>query len=235
MSSFASLGIVILSGLTVASLALPLGSLLLLYHSSKGKHIQKKTRRLVSSFVAGVTLVDFLILATLCFLVSILSFYGTLSKLTLTVVFSLLPLFALFVWFFYYRLTNTTELWLPRHVAKFIDSRASLTSNNSEAFSLGVLTALAELPFSLLPFLLSADALLRLDNPSFEALSLVLFVVLAILPLLVLRFAIRSGANVAEIQRWRLRHKTFFRAFSGGCFIALGFFLLAFVILEGVL
>ena len=233
MSSIVSLGIVILSGLVVASLQLPLGTLLLLYHASLGKNIREKTKHLVSNFISGATLMNFLLLAATCFLVSSLTISGVFSQTALTVLFGILIALGLVAWFFYYKLGKSTELWLPRGIAKFIDDRAKKTNSLHEAFSLGIWISLSEIMFTLPLIIVSADSILRLPS-LFQALSLVIFTILSVLPLITLRLVLRSGKNVADVQRWRVKNKTFFRIFSGCGFIVLAVFLLAFVILGGI-
>ncbi|MBR2586875.1 hypothetical protein IKE71_00660 [Candidatus Saccharibacteria bacterium] len=232
MEVYVSLGIIILSGLITASLQLPLGTLLLLYHASLGKNVRQKTKKLASSFISGVTLMNFLLLGTGIFLVSVLSFSGVLSNLAHLILFGLLVALGVIAWFVYYKRKGSTELWLPRRLARYIDSRAKITEDLSEAFSLGLLIPLAEILFTLPLLLLSADAILHLDAPC-QALGLVIFTLFGTLPLLVLRFFIRKGRNVAEVQRWRLRNKAFFRFFTGAGFLVLAAFLLAFVIIRG--
>ena len=137
-----SLSIIILSGLVTASLQLPLGTLLLLYHASLGKNVRKKTKTLASSFISGVTLMNFLLLGTSIFLIASLTNSGTLSDVGHTILFGLLIALGIIAWFFYYKRKGSTELWLPRRLARFIDSRAKLTNDTSEAFSLGLLVPL---------------------------------------------------------------------------------------------
>ncbi|MBQ3261497.1 sulfite exporter TauE/SafE family protein [Candidatus Saccharibacteria bacterium] len=232
MSSFASLGTVLLGGLLVASFQLPLGTLLLLYHSSLGKNVRKRTRSLASAYISGACLLNFLLLGTLCFLVSSLSFAGTLSTTALSVVFGILLALAVLSWAVYYKRGTTTELWIPRTLSNFLTRRAKTASETSESFSLGMLASLSEIIFSFSVYLLVADAILRL-SPTYQALSLVGFTVLSVLPLLALRIVLRSGRNIAEVQRWRLKNKSFFRIFLGLAFLVLAFFLLAFTILGG--
>ena len=232
MEAYVSLGIVVLSGLVAASLQLPLGTLLLLYHASLGRHIRKKTKCLASSFISGATLMNFLLLGTAIFLIASLTDGGVLPDLAHIIIFGLLVALGVIAWFFYYRRKGSTELWLPRHLARYIDSRAKTTSDNSEAFSLGLLVPLSEILFTLPLLALSADAILRLD-PLYQALGLVVFTIFSILPLLLLRLLIRKGRNVAEVQRWRLKNKSFFRFFTGAAFTVLAAFLFAFVILKG--
>jgi len=233
MEVYISLGIIILGGLVTASLQLPLGTLLLLYHASLGKNIRAKTKRLASSFISGSTLMNFLLLGTTLFLILVLSpSGGVLSRTAYIVLSGLLIALGVIAWFFYYRRKGSTELWVPRHLAKYISSRAKSTNDNSEAFSLGLLIPLSEILFTLPILVLSADAVLHLSTIN-QAIGLVIFTIFGTLPLLVLRIFIRKGRNVAEVQRWRLKNKSFFRFFTGAGFIILAAFLFAFVILKG--
>ena len=233
MEVYISLSIIILSGLVTASLQLPLGTLLLLYHASLSKNIRAKTKKLASSFISGSTLMNFLLLGTTIFLVYALSPIGALPDVAYIIMCSLLLALGVIAWFFYYRRKGSTELWVPRHLARYIDSRAKETNDTSEAFSLGLLIPLSEILFTLPLLILSADAVLHLDTIN-QALGLVIFTIFGTLPLLVLRIFIRRGRNVAEVQRWRIKNKGFFRFFTGAGFIILAIFILAFVILKGV-
>ncbi len=233
MEGYISESVVILSGLVMASLQLPLGALLLLYHSSLGKNVRKTTKRLASSFISGATLMIFLLLASSCFLISAFSSAGVLSDTTLSVLFGILLALGVVAWFFYYKRRGSTELWLPRGVAHFIDARAKVTKDFKEAFSLGLLAMLSEILFIIPLLLLAADSVLRLTSPLFQAFALTVFTFLSVLPLIVLRLVLRRGRNVAEVQRWRLKNQTFFRIFSGCGYVVLAAFLLAFVIMGG--
>ena len=230
MEGYTYLAIIVLAGILVASLQLPLGTLLLLYHSSLSRHIPKKTKRLASSYISGVALMHFLILSATTLLIGFLSLYGILSKTFLTIIFGVLIALAFIAWFFYYKKGTTTELWLPKQLTHYLAARAKSASSETEAYSLGLLTPLAEILFTLVLFVLAGDAVLHLPS-GFAALGLVIFTAFSVLPLCVLRAVLRSGRNVAEVQRWRLRHKTFFRIFAGCGFAVLASFLLAFVIL----
>lgn len=59
---------VFLAAVVHATLQLQLGTLLLLYHSSLGKHVRKKTKYLVDSYISGIGTLVFLMLATMIFL-----------------------------------------------------------------------------------------------------------------------------------------------------------------------
>ena len=178
---------------------------------------------------------NFLLLGTSAFL-SFALFSSPLPEIVLYVYVGILFSLALIIWFLYYRpgksRRDSTELWLPKSVSRFIDSRAKLTKDNSEAFALGLLTVLSELPFTFVLFLLSGSALLELSE-GFEVLSLACFSLLSVLPLIVLRLMIRKGKTVVEIQRFRVKNKIFFKLLTGFCFLVLAGFIVAFKLLGG--
>lgn len=222
-------GEVILAALVHASLQIQLGALLLLYHSSLGKHVRKKTKTIVSSYIAGIGTLVFLAVAATCFVFD--RYFGkALYPEEVVIVVGMLLALAIVMWVFYYRRGKSTELWLPRSVAKFIDRRAKETNSNTEAFSLGVLTSLAEMPFTLVLFVVAANSILKLA-PLWQLVAVVLYTIITIIPPIILRLAVRHGETIVNIQRWRVKHKTFMRVISGVGFLILGFFLFAFEVL----
>lgn len=222
-------GEVILAALVHASLQIQLGALLLLYHSSLGKHVRKKTKTIVSSYIAGIGTLVFLAVAATCFVFD--RYFGkALYPEEVVIVVGMLLALAIVMWVFYYRRGKSTELWLPRSVARFIDRRAKETNSNTEAFSLGVLTSLAEMPFTLVLFVVAANSILELA-PLWQLVAVVLYTIITIIPPIILRLAVRHGETIANIQRWRVKHKTFMRVISGVGFLILGFFLFAFEVL----
>lgn len=222
-------GEVILAALVHASLQLQLGALLLLYHSSLGKHVRKKTKTIVSSYIAGIGTLVFLAVAATCFVFD--RYFGkALYPEEVVIVVGMLLALAIVMWSFYYKRGKSTELWLPRSVARFIDKRAKETNSNTEAFSLGVLTSLAEMPFTLVLFIVAANSVLKLE-PLWQLTAIVIYTVITIIPPIILRLAVRRGETITNIQRWRVKHKTFMRVVSGVGFLILGFFLFAFEVL----
>ena len=109
--------------------------------------------------------------------------------------------------------------------------RAKQTDSNIEAFALGLLASFAEAPFFIVLMLITADSLLKLSMP-LQIVMLILYTVIALLPLVILRLAVRHGKTVVEIQKWRLNNKNFLKALSGTLFITLAIFLLAFRIIQ---
>lgn len=220
---------VFLAAVIHATLQLELGALLLLYHASLGKHVRKKTRNLVDSYIAGIGMLVFLAVAATAFILSRL--FGTeLYAEEILIVVGMLMALAIAAWAFYYRRGKSTELWLPRTVARFIDKRAKATNSNTEAFSLGVLTSLAEMPWTMVLFVVAANSIVVLPA-AYQLLAVALYTIIAIIPPVVLRLAIRRGQTVVDIQRWRVKHKNFMRMITGVGFLVLGFFIFAFEVL----
>ena len=226
-----ALGLVILGSLLLASLQLPLGTLLLLYRSlKKNDRVRSKTKSLVSSYISGATMMNFLLVAAGCYLISALVPGGLHNLYFAYFLFIATLLFSAFVIYFYYRKKRSTELWLPRSLARFLDSRAKSLASNPEAFSLGIMSVVSELPFSFLLFLYISAGILLL-NPLVQVPSLIFFTFVSVLALLIFRLMIQSGKNLADVQRFRLKHLSFFRFFTGFGFFVLAVFLFAFFIL----
>ncbi len=221
---------VFLAAVIHATLQLELGALLLLYHASIGKHVRKKTKHLVSSYISGIGTLILLSLAAIAFAFD--RYFGkALYVEELMIIVGMLVALAIASWIFYYRRGRSTELWLPRSVARFIDKRAKLTNSNTEAFSLGLLTSLAEMPFTLVLLVIAANSILELPYLH-QLIAVAVYAIIAILPSIILRFAIRRGQTVVDIQRWRVKHKTFFRILTGTGFLVLAFFIFSFEVLS---
>ena len=230
LTIFSAIGVIVLAALAHATLQMNLGSLLLLYHESLGKHIKKRTKFLVSNYIFGVFFLVLTSLAATAYFV-FLFFGANLSTICLVVLAVVLVALTLCIWLFYYRTGRSTELWLPNPVAKYIMKRAKQTDSNIEAFALGLLASFAEAPFFIVLMLITADSLLKLSMP-LQIAMLILYTVIALLPLVILRLAVRHGKTVVEIQKWRLNNKNFLKALSGTLFITLAIFLLAFRIIQ---
>jgi hypothetical protein len=201
----------------------------LLYHESAGKHIKSKTRNLVGSFISGAGIITFLLLAAACFVITNI-FDGALSIQMLAATVGILAALAIVMWFFYYRRGTTTELWLPKVVARFIDRRAKLTNHNTEAFSLGVMSSFTEMPFVAILLLITSNSILEL-TPIYQPLMVAIYTIIVIIPLVILNISVRTGHNVAQVQKWRVKNKLFLRIISGCAFLILGSFIFAFKIL----
>jgi len=137
---------------------------------------------------------------------------------------------ALVIWFFYYKNNRSTQLWLPLSFSRYINKRAKLTESNVEAFSLGMLTAFAEMPFSIVLMLVAGNSVVLLPF-ELQFVSVIGYTFIAVLPLFILRFFIRRGSTVVDVQKWRMKNKNFLKVLSGTLFLTLAIFIIGFKIL----
>jgi len=226
MSDLLNTAIIILAAILHATLQLGLGSLTLLYHESAGRNIAKKTKRLVSSFISGVGIMVILLLGASCFIVDRL-LGNPLPQEIFYVLIGVLTALAIIMWFFYYRRGNSTELWLPKRFALFTNRRAQSTNNDTEAFSLGLFCTFAELPIAIAPLILATSSILN-TNPDYQLLQVALYSLITVAPPLIFRLAIHTGRTAVDVQKWRLRNKTFLRLISAAAFLALAAFIVVF-------
>ena len=224
-------GTILLAALVHATLQLGLGALLLLYHASLGKHIKKKTKQLVSNYILGTALLIILTVTAAAFIINAIT-SSSLSPEVLAILVGILFMLAIIIWFFYYRTRRSTELWLPKSVSRYISNRAKLTESNTEAFSLGMLSSLAEMPFSIILMIIAGNSIIGLPV-ELQILSIAFYSFITILPLFILRFSIRRGNTVVDIQKWRVKNKEFLKIMTGIGFMTLALFIIGFRILGG--
>ncbi|MBR2659703.1 hypothetical protein IKD60_03000 [Candidatus Saccharibacteria bacterium] len=222
--------VVLLAGVVHAMLQLGIGTLLILYHASLGKHITLRTRSLVTNYIFGNALLTGLSVSAAGFIIYIIC-RGEMNPAMLTIVMGVLIALAVSVWTFYYRRGKSTELWLPKSVARYINKRANVTESNTEAFGLGMLACFAEAPFTIILVLVAGNSIVALPQ-ALQILAIAVYTFLSILPLFVMRIAVRKGQTIVDVQKWRIRNKNFLRVLAGIGFLVLAVFLLAFKILK---
>ena len=226
MSDLLCIATIVLAGIVQASLQLSLGGLILLYHASMGRHRRRKTRSLTRHYILGAGVISFLMVCALAFMISSL-FNGALKTEYLIICVGVFLASALVMWLFYYRRGRNTELWLPRSFTRFIQRRAKTTNDNVEAFSLGMLSSFAEMPLSIALYFVVANCILNLSAQD-QIIAVIGYTIMSIIPLLVLKLRVRTGQNVVEVQKWRVRNKAFARIISGSGFLVLAAFVLTY-------
>lgn len=132
------------------------------------------------------------------------------SLSALLVSLSLIPVVSLLVVLFYYRRGRGTQLWLPRPAAEFITGRAKKTRSSVESFSLGTLTAFAELPFAVAPLAITAYVFQAVDPEHWLGLS-AMYAVAVVAPLVFVAFYLSSGHKISSVQRWREQAKDYLK------------------------
>ncbi len=227
MSDLLSIATIVLAGIVQASLQLSLGGLVLLYHSSMGQHKRRKTRYLAKSYIWGACTISFVCVCAIAFLIQQLLGVAVSQEWMLISIGALIAC-SLVMWLGYFRDGNGTELWLPKCLSRYITRRAKHTNDNIEAFSLGMLSAFAELPITVAIYFIVANCLL---NARFPLLAALLYILIVATPMIVLKFSIKAGKNVVAAQKWRIRNKRFASLFSGSSFVVLALFVVAFWVL----
>jgi hypothetical protein len=209
-----------------ASFQLGVSMLTLLSSHTIGKK-RSHTRLLgfISSFVSGaITMTILLVSFSALILLNILQTYPGPRMAIWTFVCGLLLGVGIAVWIWYYRRTDGTALWLPRGLARHLNDRVKATRHNAEAFSLGLVSGIAELLFTIAPIAVAAMVLAQLDS-HLQLLGLVFYTLVASLSLLIVAGLVGGGHSLGRIQKWREQHKRFLQFIAGSGLIALGFYL----------
>ena len=226
MNNLVDVLIILLAAVTNASLQLGTGTLLLLYNESMGRKVRKTTRWVTRGFILGVFLFSILLISTIMLMILIVNSRPfTLEQLPVVV--GLALAMAVVVFGLYFRRGKNTMLWLPDPVAKYFRRRAGKVDTGAEGMALGMTTVLGELPFTLILLVIVANSLLSLPQ-AVMILAIAGYALITVMPLIIMKMLIKSGSTLVDIQRWRVKNKTFFRIFVGLCYITLAVFLIAF-------
>ncbi len=226
MSDLLCFATIALAGFAQATLQLSFGGLILLYHASMGQHRRRKTRHLTTAYILGALVITMLAVSGIAFWISQLAGQALTLEMTLICVGVFIACAAI-MWLLYYRRGKNTELWLPRSFTRFIARKAKSTDDSVEAFSLGTLSAFAEMPMSIAIFFVVANCILTV-SAHLQLAALLSYLLIVALPMLALKFYVRTGNNAVMAQRWRVKNKTFIRFISSLSFMMLSVFVLTF-------
>ena len=226
MSDLLCFATIALAGFAQATLQLSFGGLILLYHASMGQHRRRKTRHLTTAYILGALVITMRAVSGIAFWISQLAGKALTLEMTLICVGVFIACAAI-MWLLYYRRGKNTELWLPRSFSRFIARKAKATDDTIEAFSLGTLSAFAEMPMSIAIFFIAANCILTV-SAHLQLVALLAYLLIVALPMLALKFYVRTGNNAVMAQRWRIKNKTFIRFVSSLSFMMLSVFVLTF-------
>ena len=232
MSVLTSVGILILSGLILAFLQLVPGIFAIFSHFIHGKFSRPKASDLTTFFIIGneiaVVLIFLCIYAILCcspavtFIIDSDIFAWILAGIFLALTFVTLG--------FYYRKGSGTKLFISRRLANGLKTRVQSTKSRSDAFTLGLVSVVPELIFTLPIYFITTITIMRLDFiPLGRAGLIILFAIIAILPPLILKITTSLGYTLADFLKFRFKNKTFFRFCLALCYL-----LIASLIILGV-
>lgn len=224
MDTLTIFSVVALAALIHASFQLGVSVVTMLSGHSSGKKVAPgKTLRLVGAFFGGTVAATILIVFTLLYFASQRELWQSPSSIW-SIVCAILIAVGLGVWVFYYRRGGGTPLWIPRSFARFLGARVRTTTLSAEAFSLGLTTVIAELPFMAAPLVAAALALSYLPG-NLQIAGALGYVLIASLGMIIVTVLIGSGHNLSHIQRWRERNKRFLQFAAGSGLVILGFYI----------
>ena len=225
MSEYVVFAIIVLAGLVQSSLQFGLGGLLMLFSNSFGQKTKKKTKKLVNRYIIGNAF--FIMVMTMATAFLILRSFERLTPAMMAVVVIVLLLSAVGIWTFYYKTGRSTELWLPKSIRHYIRARAKETDSRVEAFSLGMLSGFAEMPFSIMLYIVVANMALELHH-GWQIVGILVYVIISMAPTLVMKDYIKSGKTLVAVQRWRIKNKNFIKLMGGIGFVVLAIFVFMF-------
>lgn len=128
------------------------------------------------------------------------------------------------VMIFYYRRGKGTGLWIPQAMAHYLTDRTKQTSHSAEAFTLGAGSVLAETPFLIGPLSVAVLYTLSLGGADMQFLSLLIYGLIGLAPLIIIVSLVGAGHKISTIQRWREDNKLFLQYCAGSGLVILGAF-----------
>ena len=231
MSIFISLGIVILSMLIMAFLQLTPGVFTLLYHYALGNFSKRKASYLSLFFILGVEVITTCLYLSIFYLTCIF-FFDNLHPETSILFWALagiLIALGIISFFFYFRKGTGTKLFIPRKYAKALDYSASTVKTRSDAFMLGAITGTYELIFTLPLYLVTCVEIMKMGVVGFSSnLLTIIYILIPVIPLFFIRWQFQSGFNLADIERSRIKDKTFTRFLLALCYIMIAILIICF-------
>lgn len=225
MDLLTSVAIIVFAALIHASFQLSVSMFTLLSsHAIGRKTSQMRLLDLSASFVLGVMVMTLLVLSFLVLLG--LSLWGGADAplLAYAVASGLAIGVGVAVWAFYFRRRPGTTLWLPASFTRFLTDRIKATRLSPEAFSLGLVSVLAELIFVIAPLVCASLVMIRLGSP-YLLVALLGYVLISVAPLVIVVMRVNAGRRLSDIQRWREANKRFLQFIAGSALIALGAYL----------
>lgn len=204
------------------------------YHYASGKYSARKVSDLSIFFIFGVEFLPALILILLNLSLYALSFtsLNLSNEILLWAITGLLIALSFAFFCFYFRRGDGTKLFISRRSAQNFEQKAKLVKNRSDAFILGFVSGIPELLFTLpLYLLILASTTRNYLEVIPRSFILVLFLSIIVSPLFFLYAYFRSGNNLANFQRLRIKNKTFFRIFVSILYLLIAMIIIIFRII----
>lgn len=208
------------------SLALSLLALVALFENSlqldaatltfmSGHALGKQTshRRLVKltrSFTMGAVFIWWLLVSTTCLILyfSFGNFLGTIDFWGLLAILSIAEGLILICLILLH--PDHQHPWISTGFKDFLYKRAKRTNSPAEAFSLGISSVVAQLPILIVPLILAGATLLSLPSHNL-IIGILIFSIVAGLPLLIIHSLVSYKISISAIQQFCFKYRSFFK------------------------
>lgn len=229
MSIITPVGIAILATLIMVSLQLTPGVFALFSHYAFGKFSKPKAADFILFFIIGAETITACLFMSIFFLIGIFMFdnldFNHIFYWIFAGIFIGLGIASLF---FYFRRGKGTKLFIPRKYAKALDFSAQSVKSRSDAFLLGALSGVCELFFTLPLYIVASVAILKINLSGLPGnLFAILLVLAPIIPLFAYYGYYRTGHNLADLEKHRIKSKLFIRLI-----LCVSYFLIAALIIS---
>lgn len=193
------------------------GLFAIFYHQALGKTSTKKADDRSLSFILGTEICTAIVfLATYIIVSFFITKIGNISPIFMWIMSGIFLSLALISFFFYYRPTKfkkphsktskSTELFLSRRLAKNLKEHAERANNRSSTIVLGLITSALELLFTL-PLYIIMSICIFYSFPNWNSILIIIYVIIATLPLFIVRTFYRTDHTLADIMRIRIKKK----------------------------
>lgn len=212
MSVLTSLGILFSAMLIMAFLQFIPGLFALVCHHNYGKFSKIKASDLSIFFILGVETALVLLLLATYIVISAFSPLLSSSKILNWLAAGISIILALVFFFFYFKRGTGTRLFLSRSTVSKFRSKINSIKIRSDAFVLGFSSVLPEALFTAPLLVISVVQISILGvTPVTRAFLIILFAIIAILPLLIIHILFGTTHNLADFMRFRFKNKAFSR------------------------
>lgn len=210
------------------------GIFAIFYHHALGITSAKKADDRALSFILGVEISTAIIFLIVYIVISFFIAENSFNhSIFLWVMSGIFLAEAIVAFFFYYRKPfkksskKSTALFLPRHLAENLISHAEKAKNRSDTITLGIISTTLELFFTLPLYIICAYEIFNISvNSNF--IFIIVYIIIATIPLFTVRTLFRTDHNLAEIQQLRVKKKFWTKLTISGSFLAL--FVITFII-----
>jgi len=221
--------------LIMACLQLQSGIFALLYHYALGKYSKAKASDITLFFILGAETAAACLFVCSYYIANLFFLYQFRPETSFFawVLVGMLIAMALMGFLCYFRPGSGTRLFIPRKCAANLNTHARRVKSRSDAFTLGALSSICELPFTLPLYIITSIEIIEMTVEFFPSnLLTLLYIVVPTFPLFFTRWKFQTGHNLADIQRSRAKDKPFTRIILCFSYVAICILFIYFRILT---